>query len=151
MGFIPGDLVRLTLDGVSLSPYLQGGEQVTVTDEMVLVFLRAWHKVQDERQEYPDDAAMKAGLEAVFTHVRRELMCSTMAHGAESPLRAGMDVVQRAQPFMAQCGPCDFGLADFGCACPTGDFRPIVADLVAEMERLRKAVRDLEARERFWG
>lgn len=106
------------------------------TDEMVLVFLRAWYEAAEDEGAclYPDDEAIKAGLEAVFAQARREI-----AHEALKPPASyrERDVVKRAAPFMATCGPCDFGLAEFGCACPEGDFRPIVADLVAEVERLR--------------
>lgn len=138
MGFIEGDPVRLTLDGVSLSLHLKGGEQVMVTDELIEVYRVAMSKARAKGVESTKERR-RAGLEAVFTYVRRELTCTAMAHGPESPLRAGMDVVQRAEPFMRQCGPCDYGLS-MGCSCPEGDFRPIVVDLVAEVERLRRLV-----------
>jgi hypothetical protein len=33
-----------------------------ITEEMVLKFLQAWHA--EDRDDYPDDAAMRAGLHA---------------------------------------------------------------------------------------
>lgn len=55
------------------------------------------------------------------------------------------DILKRAEPFMSQCGPCDFGLVEMGCACPDGDFRPIIADLCREVERLRAELDRAEA------
>jgi len=40
--------------------------------------------------------------------------------------------------WLNQCGPHDFGLSEYGCACPDGDPRPVIASLVAEVERLRR-------------
>ena len=34
-----------------------------------------------------------------------------------------------------QCGPCDFGLVEFGCSC-AGDPRPLLLELLAELEAL---------------
>jgi hypothetical protein len=39
--------------------------------------------------------------------------------------------------WMRPCGPHDLGIDFTGCACPEGDPRPVVAALVAEVERLR--------------
>ncbi len=36
-----------------------------ITEEMILAFLQAWHA--EDRDDYPDDAAMRAGLQAAFT------------------------------------------------------------------------------------
>jgi hypothetical protein len=47
------------------------------------------------------------------------------------------DLIERARPFLQQCGSCDAGLP-MSCTCPTGDYRPVMADLVAEVERLRQ-------------
>lgn len=32
-----------------------------------------------------------------------------------------------------QCGPCDYGLVEFGCSC-AGDPRPLLLELMAELE-----------------
>jgi cellulase/cellobiase CelA1 len=47
------------------------------------------------------------------------------------------DLLKRAEPFLNQCGSCDAGLSA-ACNCPTGDYRPVMLDLVREVERLRK-------------
>jgi hypothetical protein len=47
------------------------------------------------------------------------------------------DVVDRAAPFMQLCGSCDAGLP-MSCTCPTPDHRPVIADLVDEVKRLRE-------------
>lgn len=49
------------------------------------------------------------------------------------------DVLARAQPFLNQCPSCDAGLPS-GCTCPQGDYRPVMLDLVREVERLRARV-----------
>jgi hypothetical protein len=49
------------------------------------------------------------------------------------------DLLKRAEPFLSQCGTCDVGLP-YACNCPTGDFRPVMLDLVREVERLRSLV-----------
>ena len=46
------------------------------------------------------------------------------------------DLLKRAEPLLNQCGTCDLGLP-YACNCPTGDFRPVMSDLVREVERLR--------------
>jgi hypothetical protein len=48
-----------------------------------------------------------------------------------------VDLIERARPFLQQCGSCDAGLP-MACTCPSGDYRPVMADLVAEVERLRQ-------------
>ncbi len=42
-----------------------------------------------------------------------------------------------ASQWTSQCGGCDYGLP-YGCQCPTGDPRPVVAKLLGEIERLRR-------------
>lgn len=37
----------------------------------------------------------------------------------------------------SQCGPCDYGMPEYGCMCPSGDPRPVVAKLLWEIDRLR--------------
>lgn len=46
------------------------------------------------------------------------------------------DILDRAEPFLNQCGSCDAGLP-MSCTCPSGDYRPVMLDLVREVERLR--------------
>ena len=46
------------------------------------------------------------------------------------------DPVERAGKFLQQCGSCDAGLP-MACTCPDEDFRPVMLDLVQEIERLR--------------
>ncbi len=42
--------------------------------------------------------------------------------------------------WLQQCGPHDLGLSEYGCACVDGDPRPVIANLVAEVKRLRALV-----------
>lgn len=49
------------------------------------------------------------------------------------------DPIERARPFFQQCGVCDAGLP-MSCTCPTEDYRPIMAALVEEVERLRNII-----------
>jgi hypothetical protein len=46
------------------------------------------------------------------------------------------DILSRAEPFLNPCGSCDAGMP-MSCTCPTGDYRPVMLDLVREVERLR--------------
>lgn len=46
------------------------------------------------------------------------------------------DPIQRAEPFLNQCPSCDAGLPA-ACNCPSGDYRPVMLDLVREVEKLR--------------
>lgn len=39
--------------------------------------------------------------------------------------------------WLNQCGPCDYGMVEYGCQCSNGDPRPVVASLVREVETLR--------------
>jgi hypothetical protein len=39
-----------------------------------------------------------------------------------------VDLIERARPFLQQCGSCDAGLP-MACTCPSGDYRPVMADL----------------------
>jgi len=90
------------------------------------------------------DELLRARLEAVFAAARREIAHEALKAPVD-PLER--DLLTRASRFMAQCGPCDFGLAEFGCSHPDEDYRPVVADLVTEVERLRKKLRHFEALE----
>jgi hypothetical protein len=47
------------------------------------------------------------------------------------------DLLKRAEPFLIQCSTCELGLP-YACNCPTGDFRPVMLDLICEVERLRR-------------
>lgn len=49
------------------------------------------------------------------------------------------DPIKRAEPFLTQCGSCDAGLP-MSCTCPTGDYRPVMSDLVDEVLKLRAGV-----------
>lgn len=49
------------------------------------------------------------------------------------------DLLKRAEPFLNVCGACDLGMPTL-CNCPTGDSRPVMLDLVREVERLRALV-----------
>jgi hypothetical protein len=51
------------------------------------------------------------------------------------------DILDPALPFLNQCGSCDAGLP-MNCTCPEGDYRPVMLDLVREVERLRAGTQD---------
>jgi hypothetical protein len=51
------------------------------------------------------------------------------------------DVIERAKPFLQQCASCDYGLP-MSCTCPAKDFRPVMLELVREVERLREEALD---------
>jgi len=40
--------------------------------------------------------------------------------------------------WLNQCGPCDFGMPEYVCSHPAEDYRPVMMDLVLEIERLRR-------------
>jgi hypothetical protein len=46
------------------------------------------------------------------------------------------DVLVQAAPFLELCGSCDAGLP-MNCTCPSEDYRPVMLELVREIERLR--------------
>lgn len=39
--------------------------------------------------------------------------------------------------YLVQCGPCDFGLVEFGCNCPVGDARWVIQMLCDELQEVR--------------
>lgn len=46
-----------------------------------------------------------------------------------------LDAIERE--WLVQCGPCDFGLVQYGCQCPSGDYRWVIQRLVAEVRQMR--------------
>lgn len=54
-----------------------------------------------------------------------------------------IDIDQVRADYLKQCGPCDFGLVEFGCNCPTGDARWAIQQLCDELEAARKKIADL--------
>ena len=48
-----------------------------------------------------------------------------------------IEITEIRDKWLKQCGPCDFGLVEFGCQCPEGDPRWIIQMLCDEVERLR--------------
>lgn len=147
------DVPRHLLEPKNVIPRREN-EAVKVTDGMVEAFADAWKRAAEQsdmdltagervRTRLLADCD-RAGLAAAFEVARRDMLCDRMAHAPETQLQRSKDVLDRAQPFMRPCGPCDFGLAEFGCSCPREDFRGTVADLVGEIERLRERVRKLD-------
>jgi hypothetical protein len=51
-----------------------------------------------------------------------------------------LDMVR--EEWLRMCGPCELGVSSSPCACAPGDYRPVMASLVQEVERLRKLVRE---------
>lgn len=49
------------------------------------------------------------------------------------------DLIARAVKASAQCGPCDFGLVEFGCSCKDGeDPRAVIVDLIRAVEQMQQ-------------
>lgn len=46
------------------------------------------------------------------------------------------DILDRAKPFLVECPICDYGIGK-PCVCPEGDYRPVMLELVREIEWLR--------------
>lgn len=57
-----------------------------------------------------------------------------------------VDLDAIAREWLNQCGPCDYGMPEYGCTHPQGDYRPVIAALVAEVERLRAILGDDDPR-----
>lgn len=51
-----------------------------------------------------------------------------------------LDLAEVRATWLVQCGPCDFGLVEFGCNGPTGDHRLVLLRAVDELERARAAI-----------
>jgi hypothetical protein len=52
------------------------------------------------------------------------------------------DLLKRADPYLTQCGSCDYGV-HVPCTCPQPDRRPVMLDLVREVERLRAQLEEI--------
>jgi hypothetical protein len=48
-----------------------------------------------------------------------------------------LDLAALTEKWLNQCGPCDYGMPEYGCSHPSEDYRPVMLDLVQEVERLR--------------
>lgn len=48
------------------------------------------------------------------------------------------DLEKIVQEYANQCGPHDFGLVEFGCGCAPGDYRPVVLELVRQLQERRE-------------
>lgn len=57
-----------------------------------------------------------------------------------------LDTEDIKSKWLNQCGPCDYGMPEYGCTHPGEDYRPVILDLVREVERLRFLVRLPEER-----
>lgn len=47
-----------------------------------------------------------------------------------------LDLPALEKEYLSQCGLHDYGLVEFGCACPDGDPRHVIQLLIAEVRRL---------------
>ena len=54
-----------------------------------------------------------------------------------TPTRGLLDLDAITKEWLTQCGPHDYGVDSAGCNCPPGEPRPVISNLVAEVERLR--------------
>lgn len=61
--------------------------------------------------------------------------------------RTPLDLAAIEAAWLQVCGACDAGMLT-DCTHPDGDYRPVMAALVAEVERLRNHVAELQAIER---
>ena len=52
-----------------------------------------------------------------------------------------LDIDSIAEKWLNQCGPCDFGMPEYGCTHPREDYRPVLMSLVEEVKRLRLLLR----------
>lgn len=48
-----------------------------------------------------------------------------------------LDLEEIKRRWLNQCGPCDYGMPEYGCTHPSDDYRPVIMSLVLEVERLR--------------
>ncbi len=56
-----------------------------------------------------------------------------------------LDLEAIKRTWLNQCGPCDYGMPEYGCTHPQEDYRPVIMSLVVEIERLRDLVPDMPA------
>lgn len=56
------------------------------------------------------------------------------------------DLIERAKKLLTQCGPHDYGLVGFACGCSGLDHRPVVSELVAELQRAKPVLDAAQAR-----
>ena len=54
----------------------------------------------------------------------------------------GLDLEAITREFLNQCGRCDYGMVEYGCACTDSDYRPPMSQLVRVIEQMRKAATD---------
>lgn len=54
--------------------------------------------------------------------------------------RVRVDTKAVRDEFLRPCGLHDYGVDSAGCACPGSDYRPVMLDLVEEVESLRSAL-----------
>ena len=55
------------------------------------------------------------------------------------------DLEKIRREWLNPCGTCDFGLVEYGCTCPEGDYRNVIGDLVAALEDARSLAAKDEA------
>ena len=49
-----------------------------------------------------------------------------------------LQLTEIRETWLRQCGPCDFGLVEYGCTCPSGDYRPVMSRLLHAFEALQR-------------
>lgn len=57
-----------------------------------------------------------------------------------SPVANPLDLGDVATEWLKECPDHDYGMPEHGCACPGGDFRPVMARLVDELAASRERV-----------
>lgn len=80
------------------------------------------------------DAARAKGVVAIEDQTPDDLMA--VVDEVAEPVVLDIDAIEAE--WLVQCGPCDYGLVEMGCACPEGEPRAVIQDLIAEIRRLRK-------------
>lgn len=51
-----------------------------------------------------------------------------------------IDLEAIKREWLNQCGPCDYGMPEYGCSHPAEDYRPVLMELVREVELLSAAM-----------
>jgi hypothetical protein len=106
--------------------------KVEITDDMIVAFGDAWEEADYENTGEPG-ARRRAGLEAVLALVERQYHVLPKGHRPEG---TELDLDAIILKWLQLCPSCDAGMAG-GCTHPEEDYRPMVAELVAAVERYR--------------
>jgi hypothetical protein len=158
---VPGELLEI-LDARAGKAHNPLGSVVTSLAEI----LTRYDELRSERFAMTPVALVKAHSGPVFVHGylvigNRYQVPLALVHdawelaelainGQSQPLRQGTvelepdDLDKFKGRWLRQCGPCELGVDSAPCTCPAGDYRPTMARLIQEIERLRELGRPHE-------